>query len=191
MEKRLYRKGWYFEKNKPHPFTAALPVDDPVSGTSAFEPGEKPAEVPAAAAEDSTVVTPAAADPVIQPQAHDTTLPKKDVEKMSRRELIKSMKEKGCAKPNSTADTLYWLSIITVCLFWMLPLALILALVVILLSDSAEEEAMKSDCPRENLALVHKARRIAKGFLFVVLIALFAFLAFLVISLVMLFAGVI
>lgn len=195
LEKRLYRSGWYFEKNKPHTFTAELPANDPISSASAYEQHEKsnaiPAAIPAADAIDSTIITPPLVDPVMLPQAHDTTLPKKDIEKMSRRELLKSMKDKGCTKPNSTADTLYWLSILSICLFWMFPVALILAIVVIILSDSAEEEAMKGDCPRENIALVRKARRIAIGFLLVTLFAIIAFLAFLAVALVLLIAGIV
>jgi hypothetical protein len=109
---------------------------------------------------------------------------------MSRRELLKSMKEKGCAKPHSSADTVYWLAIASICFCWMIPLALILALVTILLCESAEKEVItKGECPRENLELIRRGRRLAKGFLFVSLFVGIALVALLFTALILVLAG--
>jgi hypothetical protein len=187
MEKRLYRNGWYIEKNKPHTLTAN-PGSNPVSGASAYEQYEKPVSIPVSAAADSSVVTNTTVNPVIEPQVPDTSLPKKDVKTMSHRELIKSMKEKGCQKPHESANLMYWLAIASICLFWFLPLSLILALVVVAVSESAEEKVIASgECPRENLELIRRGRRMARGFLFVALfvgIALVALLFAMIIVLV-------
>lgn len=187
LEKRLYRNGWYIEKNKPYTLTAT-PGSNPVSGASAYEQYEQPVLTPGVAADSSSVVTNNAVDPVTKSQAPDSSLSKEEIKKMSRRELVKSMKAKGCAKPNESANILYWLAVVSICFCLFPPLSILLALVVLLICPSAEKEVIaKGECPRENLALINKARWMARGLIFITLLAFIALFA-LVITLI--FSGI-
>jgi hypothetical protein len=76
LEKRLYRNGWYVEKNKPHTLTAN-PVSNPAHGISAYVHSEKTASTPDSAAADSFALPNNSTSPVIKAQLPDSSLPQK------------------------------------------------------------------------------------------------------------------
>jgi hypothetical protein len=163
MEKRLYRKGWYTERIQKS--------SAPESNLDAAAPATGKTEIPVSKpisphTDHSPTITEETktSSPGSMPQTQletDTVKPgeKPDYKKMSRRELVKSMKGKGCA-PNKHANTVYWLSIISVCLCWFPPLSLLLAITTLVMCGPAQKDVMVAgECPRENLELIRKAKR--------------------------------
>jgi hypothetical protein len=181
MEKRLYRDGWYKEKNTQHAFSTKQQTITEAAITNEIQevPPLPDSILPAATKTDTAIPFPAS----IKEKIETLRKTKKELEgdpiiKMSYADARASMAKKGC-KPNSTVMAFYYMSLISIICCWF-GFGFLMAIIGLIVSVFAINAAAKGDCVEENMAIVKAGRRICWGVIIGTLI-----LALLVLSIVL------
>lgn len=167
LEKRLYRSGWYIEKNTQQAFTAQ--TGDTLKPVVTNEIQQK--EV--LASHDTVIPAAENQNPQAIPLTKKVTQKINDLRKVQKQlrgdpqrmtyaQARASMAKQGCT-PNSAAKTVYILSIVSV-ISILFGVGLILMVVTLIISVFAIDRVIEDGtCVTENIAIIEAGRRIIFG----------------------------
>ncbi|CAN5885575.1 hypothetical protein BH11BAC7_BH11BAC7_07270 [soil metagenome] len=178
MEKRLYRNGWYVEKNKKSSFT-----NTPETTSGSFIANEIKQQTKSSLPDTVLQVERNTSNPPlvkleqkIKKLRKVQTQMRGPVPRMTYSQARAAMAKQGCT-PNKAAKTVYIMSIISAAgMFFVFGIFLVFV-TLILAVFAADRVVEDGSCVNENLAIVEAARRICLGALIGMLILVFVFLA--------------
>lgn len=174
MEKRLYRDGWYKERNKQNSFSAKQQIVPEAAITDEIQAkkvSHQPDSIlPTIAKTDSAIPFPV----LIKEKIKTLQETKKELDgdpiiKMTYADARASMAKKGC-KPNPTVMAFYYLSLVSIICCWF-GLGFLTAVIGLIVSVFAVNAAARDgNCVEENMAIVKAGRRICWGVIIGILI---------------------
>lgn len=176
MEKRLYRNGWYIEKNKSHSFSATPGISQETVVANEIQPEELPSTIHP----ETLPPTPDTLVPAVENSdrsARITEVKQKikalrkekqemagDPGRMTYAQARASLAKHNC-EPNRFAMTVYWMSFASI-FASVFGFGLIVALVALLLSVFAINSVVAADsCVDANLAIIEAGKRMCYGVL--------------------------